>query len=195
MRTSRWSITGPLTVAGLAVLLLACGDSKTPERRSSAPRPAARPRVSQGEEQVALLRAQLVRNPDDAVQRRALADKLYDLGRDAEAVDQYALYLVAQPDDLGARTDMGTCYKRLGNLKRALSAYEHVLTKDDVHLMALYNAGIVVQLMDRPDLARSYFERAVTADPGGRVGTFAEERLRESPSVAGTMTPPTRPGG
>jgi Flp pilus assembly protein TadD len=185
MSSRRWRIATLTAIAGLGLLLLACGGSGRPQRVPKASPAAARPSVSPVERQVAGLRQHLIQHPDDSARRLELANRLYDLGRNAEAVDQYALYLNAHPDDAGVRTDMGTCYKRLGNLERALVEYETVLAKQGEHPMALYNAGIVTELMGRVDLARGYFERAAEADPGGRVGPHARARLQELAAAAG----------
>ena len=72
------------------------------------------------------------------------ANRLYDESRWAEARDAYLQHLKANPDDPGARSDLGVCYRELGGPKKALKEFDRVLAAHPEHWQALYNKIVVL---------------------------------------------------
>ncbi len=109
----------------------------------------------------------------------ATANHLYDVGRYDEAVNQYRAYLSSHPGHGDARTDLGTCYKKLGKLDLALSEYERVLAENPRHLQAKYNSDIVHILRGQRENARLLFQEIIALAPQSRVASAAQQRLAE----------------
>ena len=74
--------------------------------------------------------------PENPLER---ANRLYDEKKWAEARDAYLQHLKTNPEDSGARSDLGVCYQELGAYKKALEEFDRVLTADPGHWQALYN--------------------------------------------------------
>ena len=75
-------------------------------------------------------------DPETSLER---ANRLYDEEKWAEARDSYLLHLQTNPQDSGARSDLGGCYRALGAQKEALEEFDRVLAADPAHWPALYN--------------------------------------------------------
>ncbi len=67
-----------------------------------------------------------------------------DSGRYPEAIDAYQKALDITPDNVNVRTDMGTCYRRIGQPQRAIEEFEKGLSYQPHHHNALINRGIVL---------------------------------------------------
>jgi tetratricopeptide (TPR) repeat protein len=72
------------------------------------------------------------------------ANRLYDESKWLEARDAYLEHLEANPEDPGARSDLGVCYQELGGYKKALQEFDRVLAANPDHWQALYNKIVVL---------------------------------------------------
>lgn len=108
----------------------------------------------------------LEKNPENIQSRLDLANMLFDLGRDEEAAAHYTEVLKLKPDNLGALSDLGVCYRRLKKPDKALEAFNKVVEKDPQHLIAWYNIA-VTSYYDLNDVktARAALEKAMKIDP------------------------------
>ncbi|MFL6292842.1 MAG: tetratricopeptide repeat protein [Thermoanaerobaculia bacterium] len=79
--------------------------------------------------------------PETPLQR---GNRLYDESKWLEARDAYLEHLEANPDDPGARSDLGVCYQELGGYKKALQEFDRVLAAKPDHWQALYNKIVVL---------------------------------------------------
>jgi len=79
--------------------------------------------------------------PETPLQR---ANRLYDESKWLEARDAYLEHLEANPEDPGARSDLGVCYQELGGYKKALQEFDRVLAANPDHWQALYNKIVVL---------------------------------------------------
>lgn len=61
-----------------------------------------------------------------------------------KARDDYLAYLVMVPHDSSAISDLGTCYRKLGDPKEALAAFDRALAIDPSNWEALYNKIVVL---------------------------------------------------
>lgn len=111
-------------------------------------------------------RDEVTKNPDNIQARLDLANMLFDLGRDNEAVEQYQFVLTKQPDNLNALSDLGVCYRRLKEPKKAIEYFNKVVSKDPNHVVAWYNIA-VTSFYDLKDLktARNALDKTMKIDP------------------------------
>ena len=92
---------------------------------------------------VARLREQAQKNPNDTNSRIELGNIFYDLGQHEQAIGWYAQVLEIDPKNVNVRTDMGTAYHFLGNHDRALQEFAISLSIDPKHPQTLQNMGWV----------------------------------------------------
>jgi Flp pilus assembly protein TadD len=166
----------------MAVLLLAvipplAGCER--ERGERAPRPAAPPTARSPAGGLAArekaLRARVQQHPEDLQAALTLAHLYYDTDRPHRAVPLYRAVL-EHKDDPGVRTDLGTCYKRMGFLDKARAEYERVLADHPNHLQATYNLAVVSELAGDLPRAASLWERAAgLAPPGSNIARAASQ--------------------
>lgn len=111
-------------------------------------------------------RDELAKNPGNTQARISLANMLFDLGRDREAAEQYVLALGEQPDNLNILSDLGVCYRRMKEPKKAIEYFNIVVEKDSQHLVAWYNIALT-SFYDLKDMktARNALDKAMKIDP------------------------------
>ena len=89
------------------------------------------------------------------------------------AIPHYQEVLKHRPDDPDVRTDMGTCFKRMGALAQARAEYERVLEKHPEHAMATFNLGVVSSLVGDTERAAELWERTAELSPGTTIAEHA----------------------
>lgn len=97
------------------------------------------------------------KNPDAL---RGKADLLYDQERYADAIGAYDAYLAVRPDDLAARTDLGTMHFYNGDTARAKAIYHDVLERSPSFVQAHVNLGITLHHEGDDKAALGEFETA-----------------------------------
>jgi Flp pilus assembly protein TadD len=137
------------------------------------------------------LEEQASRNPTDPDPPRKLANLFYDQHMFEQAVTWYQRALTLSPNDVSARTDLGTAYFNLGRFADALAEYNQSLKIDPTHEPTMYNI-IVVNLEGTHDLkaARAAWEKLNRRDPNYPGLAGLKERLEAG--AAGAI--PTRSG-
>ena len=146
---------GVVSLAATAALVWGCG------RRNEGRKPAAAP----GDKESQLL-DHLAHRPADVQARLELANLYYDSKRPHMAIPFYQEVLKQRPDDPAVRTDLGTCYKRLGALVQAKAEYERVIARHPEYTQAIYNLGVVVYLEGDYRRAVELWEQVAKAAPG-----------------------------
>lgn len=97
---------------------------------------------------------------------RAHADRLYDQEKWAEARDAYVRYLKANPKQVDVISDLGVCYRALGDLQNAVKELDRALSIDPSHFPALYNKIIVLGYdLNRKPEARELLVKLRTLQP------------------------------
>lgn len=190
------------TVLGLATLLPLWGcDAKKadPPPRSRPPAkqaPPARLADVVAKKEKALL-ARLAQHPDDLDAQLALANLYFDSDRPHRAVPAYTEVLKRR-DEPNIRTDLGTCYKRMGILDKARAEYERVLRKHPGHIQATYNLAVVSELARDPRRAAELWERVAAMAPGTPIAgaslKHAANARRAARQQATTTTPASSDG-
>jgi len=95
--------------------------------------------------------------PQDAEALARLANVYHEIGMWQQAVDWYVKALEVTPGDPDMLTDMGVCYRGLGEYDRALSLFDEAQALHPEHWESLFNTAVVAGF----DLAQ--YDRALTA--------------------------------
>ena len=91
-------------------------------------------------------------------------DRRYRLGLLEEALREYHLGLLLDPQDFNLLNSLGVCNSVLNRFNPALDQFEKALEIMPEDVMALYNAGLVCNLMDDLDKGGEYLTRASKLD-------------------------------
>jgi tetratricopeptide (TPR) repeat protein len=112
------------------------------------------------------LQEEAEQNPKDATVPLRLANFLYDQRQYQQAIEWYQKSLALDPQNVNARTDMGTAYFYLGQTGQALKEYSQSLAIDPDHKPTLLNV-IVVNLEGTHDTAAAQraWDRLRRLDP------------------------------
>ena len=84
----------------------------------------------------------LEREPKNVDALRGVANVHYDRNEHQDAIPLYERYLALKPDDLSAKTDLGTMYLAAGNADRAMALYRDVIRQNPKFLQAHYNLAV-----------------------------------------------------
>lgn len=108
----------------------------------------------------------LAQDPKNGAAATALANKLYDAGRYADAIPYYQQALTADPKNVNASTDLGTAMFYAGRTDEALAQLQKSLAIDPNHAQTLFNVGIVKRdgKSDRKGAVEAW-ERLLAANP------------------------------
>ena len=94
---------------------------------------------------------------------RTHADRLYDEEKWPEARDAYIRYLEVHPDEVDVISDLGVCYRWVGDHQNAVKQFDRALVLNPEHWQSLYNKIIVVGLdLGKKPEARELLERLRT---------------------------------
>ena len=105
--------------------------------------------------------------PADAA--RILGDWNYDRHKWAHAIDHYQEAIADGADDPDVRTDLGNCFRFIGEPHRALEQYQIAQTRNPMHENSLFNqAGLYAEVLhdDQRALAtaREFLKRFPQSD-------------------------------
>ena len=107
-----------------------------------------------------------------------LGNAAYDSLEFTQAVDAYEKALKIRPDDANVMTDLGTAYRNLGDVEKALELFQRARATDPKHWQSLYNQVIVLAL-DKHDhpAADAALARLKAEHPGLPAIQGLEEQL------------------
>ncbi|MCP3962121.1 MAG: tetratricopeptide repeat protein [bacterium] len=133
-------------------------------------------------EQVQRLRAYVEENPNDAEAVRQLADLNYDISNWQRAAELYGRYLELEPDNLDVMTDLGACYRFLGQPRDALALFRQVRERAPDHWRARYNEVLVLGFdLDDFEAAKTAMAQLQLIQPGNsQVSRLAAELAKRS---------------
>lgn len=72
------------------------------------------------------------------------ANRHFDSKKWKEARDAYVEYLKSEPENVNAMTDLGICYRELGEFEGALREFDRALALDPEHWQTLYNKIVLI---------------------------------------------------
>lgn len=114
---------------------------------------------------ITLLEGILHNDPQDANARFLVGLSYAAKERYREAVDALTQVTELSPTFPGADFELGVCYRRLGDLPKALESYDKSLKRDPGHADSAYNSGLILFETNQIDEARARFERALALKP------------------------------
>jgi Flp pilus assembly protein TadD len=104
-------------------------------------------------QQLATLKANVERDPNDAGSLIQLGNMYMDAAKYPQAIEYYERGL-ALHDDPAVRTDLGICYKQAGQLDKAVEAFRKSAADAPDQWQALFNEAIVLGELKRYAEAR-----------------------------------------
>ena len=110
-----------------------------------------------------VLRAQ--ESPTGAEQLLQHAIALHQSGDLDGAIRAYREYLAAEPDSIGARSNLGAALARAGRYDEAIAEYNRALEKSPQNPALLLNLGLAYYKTGRPAEAAARFEQAAALAP------------------------------
>lgn len=137
-----------------------------PAPRASAPAPAQDP-AAELADHIAQVRAELERNPSEALNWIHLGNLYFDSHNPAEAIAAYEQALRLQPGNADVMTDLGTMYRTAGNPQKALETYDQALALVPDHQNAFFNKGVTLMIdLARPAEAVAVWRALLDKRPG-----------------------------
>jgi tetratricopeptide (TPR) repeat protein len=177
MQASRrkWAILG-----GLMVMIAACALFLfRVVSRSEAPAAASQGKASaeSPDHELKMLAVELRKKPGHI----PVLLRMAQLERERGGVDQAAQHLrealANEPSNLDAHLELGRILYEKGDVGSAIAETEKVLETNPKQVDALYNLGAIYANTGNPARARSYWTRAVQADPAADSSRKAREAL------------------
>ncbi|MBV9496230.1 MAG: tetratricopeptide repeat protein [Acidobacteria bacterium] len=123
------------------------------------------PPMAEVQRQLAALKAQITADPKNFDALVQLGNMYMDVSKFDQAT-QYYERAVAVREDANVRTDLGICYKQMGQLEKSLSEFQRVQELTPDQWQATYNEVIILAELRRFDEARTRFAALQKARPG-----------------------------
>jgi tetratricopeptide (TPR) repeat protein len=131
------------------------------------------------------LSEELKKTPEHVPVLLRMAQLARELGRLPESVQHLRKAVATEPRNADAHLELGRALFDSSDIEGAIAETKRVLDIDPKHTDALYNLGAIYGNMNRDDLAREYWEKAIAADPDSPSGRQAKEALpRLSPATS-----------
>ena len=186
MSRIRWIQLGAvLLVAGAAVVvILKVGNGHVADSGGSVRTPSmdtAKPGnpTADKEHELKALAVELQKKPKHVPILFRMAQLSRELGRPADAVTQLKQVVEVEPKNTDAHLELGRALYEINDLQGSIDQTKRVLELDPKQVDALYNLGAIYANLNRTDLAREYWSRAVAAAPDSDSGKRAEDGLRK----------------
>jgi Flp pilus assembly protein TadD len=123
---------------------VASGPGPEASPQPQAPDPAA---IAQ---EVRSLEQYLAENPNDAEALLRLASLSFEVGDWSRCAEMYERHLELRPGDPDVLSDLGLCYRQMGQVERALAVFDRAQEIDPEHWRSRFNE-VVVLAIDRRD--------------------------------------------
>lgn len=147
--------------------------------------PTGAPSGSSGQEklqEMQRLEAYVQANPQDAGAILRLANLSFDVESWARCAEMYERYIKLEPATPDLLSDMGVCYRGIGQLDRAIELFDQAHEMNPSHWPSLFNKAVVLGIDRRDfDAAAQVLAELRTLQPNNpQVERLAEEleRLR-----------------
>ncbi|MCF8241071.1 MAG: tetratricopeptide repeat protein [Melioribacteraceae bacterium] len=116
-------------------------------------------------------------NPNDLQSTLRLAHLLNDSGFYNKAIENYQIYLKADPENPDVLVDMGVCYYSLNQYTQAIANMEKALQYQPNHQIAHLNLGVVNMAAGNLVKAKEWWQKAYSLNPNNEIGQRAKELL------------------
>lgn len=142
---------------------------------------AADPRLQQRMQEIQSLEARVRTDPKDSDALLRLANLSFDVENWSLCVDMYERYLELQPASPDLLSDMGVCYRGIGQLDKAIELFRRAQQMDPSHWPSRFNEAVVLGIDRRDfDAADSVIEDLRALQPDNpQVERLAEEIARQ----------------
>jgi tetratricopeptide (TPR) repeat protein len=141
------------------------------------------------DEAIALYRAALTRDPNDAVTRSNLGTALASKGQLDEAIIEYRRALDLAPNDADALYNLGNALMAQGNLAAAAGQFREALRIEPRFADAHLNMGNALAALGKTEEAADHYRRALAIDPDfAEAHTNLASTLRETGALAEALT-------
>ncbi len=102
-------------------------------------------------------------------------------GNHQEAARHLQEILRHEPDNTDARLELGRALFQSGDVQEAIAQTRRILDRQPNHADALYNLGAIYANLGNATLARSYWDRLLTASPQSEVARRAKTLMLQLP--------------
>jgi tetratricopeptide (TPR) repeat protein len=172
-------VIGAVGAAGivLAALLTLMNKPKPRVTASQAGPPAAANPAADRAHEMKSLEVELEKKPGHTPILFRMAQLARETGKPADAVQHLKEILKQEPNNQEALLELGRALYEAGDIDGAIAETNRLLALNAKQVDALYNMGAIYGNLNKPDLARQYWQRAVTADPSSESGRRAKESL------------------
>lgn len=116
-------------------------------------------------EQLALLKQQVEKNPNDVTALVQLGNMYMDAAKYPQAAEYFERALAVREDPT-VRTDLGICYKQAGQPEKAVQAFERAAGESPDQWQALYNEAVTLGEMQRWSDAKKVASKLSAMRPG-----------------------------
>jgi cytochrome c-type biogenesis protein CcmH/NrfG len=122
----------------------------------------------------------LEKNPKDLEALIFLGNANYDITRFDNASQYYKSALEIDPTRIHVRTDLATCYLKLGQTDNALAELQKVLKQDPDYENALYNVGLILLEIKKDNQgAIAAWEKLLKKHPDSDKAQAIRERIQK----------------
>ncbi|WDP89637.1 MAG: tetratricopeptide repeat protein [Desulfobacter sp.] len=101
----------------------------------------------------------------DAISLNISGDRLYQLKKHQEAIEEYKKGLQILPKDINLINSLGVAYGITGQLDKALEQFEQASAINPEEVMVIYNIGLIHRINDNEDRAMLYLKKAHGINP------------------------------
>jgi len=172
----KWVLMGVCAVflgAGTVFLLRVTSRSEAP---AAAPRKAAAV-AENPEHELKALAMELEKKPGHTPILMRMAQLEHDKGRLDDAAGHLRMAAQNEPSNQDVHLELGRVLYEKGDVDGAISETEKVLSLNPSQVDALYNLGAIYANRGNPQQARSYWIKAVTAEPAADSAKKARDAL------------------
>ena len=101
-----------------------------------------------------------------------LANAYYEIQDYPQSIEAYNKLISLINDKSGAYQDLGVVYRRNGQFKEAIEAFEKAIAHDPNNIRALFNIGVVqYHDLDDENGAKTTWEKVAKANPDFQLST------------------------
>jgi Flp pilus assembly protein TadD len=131
------------------------------------------------EHELQLLERDLQKNPDHVPVLLRMAQITRELGKSRQAVVYLQQAVELEPSNTDVRLELGRALWEAGDVEGALEETRRLLLEHPESADALYNLGAIHGNLGQSDLAKKYWEEAVSLDPDSESGRLAALALAQ----------------
>jgi tetratricopeptide (TPR) repeat protein len=169
------SVAIPIALGGLIFGLFTGLSSKKPPLG----KPAARTQPPDNLHEMKALEVELKKKPEHVPILFRLAEISTEMNKPAEAAAYLRRILAQEPNNVEARLELGRALYSAGDVPGALEETNRILQKDPKQVDALYNLGAIYGNLNKDEIARQYWTRAVASDANSESGRRAAKSLEQ----------------